>query len=117
MNMLSRGGFQAAIVSDTGSHSSPSPRGKTWSDSPTSSYNYVLSTSNSPASSRAQSPGSATNLESPQMHVNVIGSPLGSPHVSLNYLHKCMRLCVRMNTSTNSVSGINKSRYIGIHDY
>jgi len=87
MNILSRGGFQAAVLSDVGSHSIPSPSAKTWSDSPASSYNYVVSRSNSRASSRAQSPGSATNLESPQMHVNVIGSPLGSPQVSP---HKCM---------------------------
>ncbi|XP_012532836.1 uncharacterized protein LOC105834709 [Monomorium pharaonis] len=82
MNILSRGGFQPAVRSDAGSHSIPSPSAKTWSDSPASSYNYVVSRSNSRASSRAQSPGSATNLESPQMHVNVIGSPLGSPQIA-----------------------------------
>ncbi|XP_011261277.1 uncharacterized protein LOC105254351 [Camponotus floridanus] len=83
MEILSRDGFQAAILSDAGSHSIPSPRStKTWSDSPASSYNYVVSRSNSRASSRAQSPGSAINLESPQMHINVIGSPLGSPQIA-----------------------------------
>ena len=85
MDILSRDGFQPAILSDAGSHSIPSPRSaRTWSDSPASSYNYVVSRSNSRASSRAQSPGSAANLESPQMHVNV-GSPLGSPQVALPY--------------------------------
>lgn len=85
MDILSRGGFQPAVRSDAGSHSIPSPSAKTWSDSPASSYNYVVSRSNSRASSRAQSPGSAANLESPQMHVNVIGSPLGSPQVASTY--------------------------------
>ncbi|XP_011700625.1 PREDICTED: uncharacterized protein LOC105457580 [Wasmannia auropunctata] len=85
MDILSRGGFQAALLSDASSHSIPSPGAKTWSDSPASSYNCVVSRSNSRASSRAQSPGSATNLESPQMHVNVIGSPLGSPQVASTY--------------------------------
>ncbi|XP_014478904.1 PREDICTED: uncharacterized protein LOC106746629 [Dinoponera quadriceps] len=85
MDILSRGGFQAAVLSDTGSHSIPSPGAKTWSDSPASSYNYVVSRSNSRASSRAQSPGSGANLESPQMHVNVIDSPLGSPQVTPTY--------------------------------
>lgn len=92
MDILSRGGFQAAVLSDAGSHSIPSPGAKTWSDSPASSYNYVVSRSNSRASSRAQSPGSGANLESPQMHVNVIDSPLGSPQVSPQHLHKCMSL-------------------------
>ncbi|KAL0103219.1 hypothetical protein PUN28_017507 [Cardiocondyla obscurior] len=85
MDILSRDGFQPAVLSDAGSHSIPSPSAKTWSDSPASSYNYVVSRSNSRASSRAQSPGSAANLESPQMHVNIIGSPLGSPQVVLKY--------------------------------
>ncbi|XP_032668801.1 uncharacterized protein LOC116842994 [Odontomachus brunneus] len=85
MDILSRGGFQAAVLSDAGSHSIPSPGAKTWSDSPASSYNYVVSRSNSRASSRAQSPGSGANLESPQMHVNVIDSPLGSPQVASTY--------------------------------
>nr|XP_012229755.1 PREDICTED: uncharacterized protein LOC105676443 [Linepithema humile] len=85
MDIISRGGFQAAVLPDAGSHSIPSPGAKTWSDSPASSYNNVVSRSNSRASSRAQSPGSATNLESPQMHVNVIGSPLGSPQVASTY--------------------------------
>lgn len=82
MDILSRDEFQAAVLVDAGSHSIPSPGAKTWSDSPASSYNYIVSRSNSRTSSRAQSPGSATNLESPQMHVNVIVSPLGSPQVS-----------------------------------
>lgn len=82
MDVISRGGFQPAVLPDAGSHSIPSPGARTWSDSPASSYNNVVSRSNSRASSRAQSPGSAANLESPQMHVNVIGSPLGSPQVS-----------------------------------
>lgn len=90
MDILSRGGFQPAVLSDAGSHSIPSPGAKTWSDSPASSYNYVVSRSNSRASSRAQSPGSGGNLESPQMHVNVIDSPLGSPQVRPRRPHKYM---------------------------
>ncbi|EFN79251.1 uncharacterized protein LOC105187954 [Harpegnathos saltator] len=85
MDILSQNILQPAVLSDAGSHSIPSPGAKTWSNSPASSYNYVVSRSNSRASSRAQSPGSATNLESPQMHVNVIDSPLGSPQVASTY--------------------------------
>lgn len=106
MDILSRNGFQAAILSDAGSHSIPSPRStKTWSDSPASSHNYVVSRSNSRASSRAQSPGSSTNLESPQMHVNVIGSPLGSPQVSRrDNPHKCMKSDAHINSKRISKS-------------
>lgn len=102
MDILSRGGFQAAVLSDTGSHSIPSPGAKTWSDSPASSYNYAVSRSNSRASSRAQSPGSGTNLESPQMHVNVIDSPLGSPQVSPQHLYINAWAYARISTSANS---------------
>lgn len=110
MDILSRNGFQAAILSDAGSHSIPSPRSaKTWSsDSPASSYNYnVVSRSNSRASSRAQSPGSATNLESPQMHVNVIGSPLGSPQVASTYRVPQALLSSSSSSSNRSYSDVS----------
>lgn len=107
MDILSRDGFQAAILSDAGSHSIPSPRSaKTWSDSPASSYNYVVSRSNSRASSRAQSPGSATNSESPQMHVNVIGSPLGSPQVASTYRAPQALLSSSSSSSNQSYSDV-----------
>ncbi|XP_011862150.1 PREDICTED: uncharacterized protein LOC105558839 [Vollenhovia emeryi] len=106
MDILSRGGFQAAVsvFSDAGSHSIPSPGAKTWSDSPASSHNYVVSRSNSRASSRAQSPGSAANLESPQMHVNVIGSPLGSPQVASTYRVQALSSSSSSNQSDSDVS-------------
>ncbi|KAG5327381.1 IKBZ inhibitor, partial [Pseudoatta argentina] len=109
MDILSHGGFQAALLSDTGSHSIPSPGAKTWSDSPASSYNYVVSRSNSRASSRAQSPGSATNLESPQMHVNVIGSPLGSPQVASTY--RVPQTLSSSSSSNQSYSDVSSPNY------
>ncbi|XP_077262945.1 uncharacterized protein LOC143897867 [Temnothorax americanus] len=106
MDILSRSDLQAArVLSDSGSHSIPSPGAKTWSDSPASSYNYVISRSNSRASSRAQSPGSATNLESPQMHVNVIGSPLGSPQVASSY--RVPRALSSSSSSNQSYSDVS----------
>ncbi|XP_050448398.1 uncharacterized protein LOC126849959 [Cataglyphis hispanica] len=108
MDILSRDGFQAAILSDAGSYSTSSPRSaKTWSDSPASSYNYVVSRSNSRASSRAQSPGSATNSESPQMHVNVIGSPLGSPQVASSYRVPQALLSSSSSSSNQSYSDVS----------
>ncbi|XP_070163962.1 uncharacterized protein [Polyergus mexicanus] len=108
MDILSRDGFQAAILSDAGSHSIPSPRSaRTWSDSPSSGYNYVVSRSNSRASSRAQSPGSATNSESPQMHVNVIGSPLGSPQVASTYRVPQALLSSSSSSSNQSYSDVS----------
>ncbi|XP_018308745.1 uncharacterized protein [Mycetomoellerius zeteki] len=109
MDILSHGGFQAALLSDAGSHSIPSPGAKTWSDSPASSYNYVVSRSNSRASSRAQSPGSATNLESPQMHVNVIGSPLGSPQVASTY--RVPQTLSSSSSSNQSYSDVSSPNY------
>ncbi|XP_024873087.1 uncharacterized protein LOC112455422 [Temnothorax curvispinosus] len=106
MDILSRSDLQAArVLSDSGSHSIPSPGAKTWSDSPASSYNYVISRSNSRASSRAQSPGSATNLESPQMHVNIIGSPLGSPQVASSY--RVPRALSSSSSSNQSYSDVS----------
>ncbi|XP_011635082.1 uncharacterized protein LOC105425832 isoform X1 [Pogonomyrmex barbatus] len=101
MNMMPQ--FQPAIISDASSHSSPSPGTKTWSDSPASSFN-VVSRSNSRTSSRAQSTESATNLESPRMHGNVISSPLGSPQVASTYrMQQVMSSSSSSNQSYNDV--------------
>ena len=78
MDILARGGFQAAqVYSDGGTTngSSPGMNSEVWPDSPTGSYNVVSSRPNSRASSRAQSPGSV------MMPVNISGSPIDSSQV------------------------------------
>ena len=79
MEIMKNGGFQAAqTFSDTASLHNSSPgaaNSEIWPDSPASSYNVLSSRPHSRASSRAQSPGSGTNMGSPLLHVSMLGSP------------------------------------------
>ncbi|XP_066587947.1 uncharacterized protein [Prorops nasuta] len=89
LKILTQGGFQAGqmLPESSGSNSVPSPltRADTWSDSPISSCNIGISRPASRSSSRAQSPGSGMNLESPITHSNAAGSPIGSPQIPSVY--------------------------------
>lgn len=107
INFMKKTGYQSAqtMSLDNGNHSISSPR-STLSDSPRSYISYV-SRSNSRASSRAQSPGSATNSSgSPQMPLNIIGSPLGSPQITPAYR---VPQALLSSSSSNQSSASNQS--------
>lgn len=86
LKILSRGGFQAAqVFSDASNKSVSPPATKTWPDSPVNNCNVAAALTDSRGSSRAQSPGSGINLESPLMHINLTYSPIGSPQIAATY--------------------------------
>ncbi|XP_033224117.1 uncharacterized protein LOC117177491 isoform X2 [Belonocnema kinseyi] len=93
LEILARGGFQAAhIFSDTETNgSSPRVSSEVWPDSPASSCNIVTSRPNSRSSSRGQSPGPTI------MPINIAGSPPGSSQVPLNF-----RSCQGFSSSSSS---------------
>ncbi|XP_029168491.1 LOW QUALITY PROTEIN: probable serine/threonine-protein kinase clkA [Nylanderia fulva] len=106
IQFMKQNGYQSVqTCSGTGNNSIPSPR-STLSDSPKSHISFV-SGSNSRASSRAQSPGSVTNSSgSPQMSLNIIGSPLGSPQVAPTYR---VPQALLSSSSSNQSSPSNQS--------